>query len=626
MRPQFRPEEDESSIKDFNLTILHVNDIGSHLRGESISLGTSMHDGISAVNDAIVHLGGFPRIVKAMDQVLENTELNVLKLHAGDALIGTKYFSGFRGKADADMMNRICFHAFVPGNEDFTEGFPSFLRNDLFGQTSLCQDTRVVCANLEIGHGSPMEDLVLSGHISSSRIVDFRSNHKVGIVGITGKKKAQMRWLGRNTTVLDERQAAENEIEYLTSIGVDKIVLLTHIGFENDLRWMLELEGVDIIVGGDSRSFLGNTELESDTDPLLKDILSDEGRYDGKYPTTRLNSAGKLVCIVQAWEHAKAFGKLDVTFDADGNLKSCGGRTVVPFQVDESVPADLRIQIASNLEGLGDAFFETQEDDATAAALAFYDEKLKNFRIIARVRFPGICLERIPGEGKHTVICTSEQTASQGGGVGNLVAQAYLHEIGADIALQNAGGIRSDLYHGNFSNLDANTLLPFSNALIALGIKGHQIKTFLEEAIEQALQTEGDGAYPYCAGLRFVVYEGGGPYNRISQLEVNRRLGEGTWSLVDPNTTYTIVTNAYLADGNDGYDEFRNVPENVRVDTGTFDTEAFISFAESRGILTDPPSDTYSTQQFIRETMAPTSVAPATVAPVTASPSAEDVS
>ena len=55
---------------------------------------------------------------------------NLLKLHAGDAITGSLYYTFFKGKADAQMMNSICFDALVPGNHEFDDGdgvFKGFL-------------------------------------------------------------------------------------------------------------------------------------------------------------------------------------------------------------------------------------------------------------------------------------------------------------------------------------------------------------------------------------------------------------------------------------------------------------------------------------------------------------------
>jgi 5'-nucleotidase len=48
--------------------------------------------------------------------------VNALKVHAGDAVTGTLYYSLFEGEADAQLMNEVCFDAFAPGNHEFDHG------------------------------------------------------------------------------------------------------------------------------------------------------------------------------------------------------------------------------------------------------------------------------------------------------------------------------------------------------------------------------------------------------------------------------------------------------------------------------------------------------------------------
>ena len=44
----------------------------------------------------------------------------------------------------------------------------------------------------------------------------------------------------------------------LPPLEVNKIVLVTHMGYNNDLSLMASLRGVDVVIGGDSHSLLGN--------------------------------------------------------------------------------------------------------------------------------------------------------------------------------------------------------------------------------------------------------------------------------------------------------------------------------------------------------------------------------
>lgn len=86
-------------------------------------------------------------------------------------------------------------------------------------------------------------------------------------------------------------------------MGVDKIVALTHIGYDdnanvdNDLTLAAQVDGIDIIVGGHS-----HTKLE---EPVL--VTKDEEGKE-KDPTV----------IVQTYQYNEFLGTLDVEFDENG--------------------------------------------------------------------------------------------------------------------------------------------------------------------------------------------------------------------------------------------------------------------------------------------------------------------
>src|SRR5690554_6105205 len=96
------------------VNILHINDHHSHLEAGSQTLD------INGASTSFA-LGGFPRVVSKFAE-REAALDNVLKLHAGDAITGTLYFSSFEGVADAEMINLVCFDAFALGNHEFDRG------------------------------------------------------------------------------------------------------------------------------------------------------------------------------------------------------------------------------------------------------------------------------------------------------------------------------------------------------------------------------------------------------------------------------------------------------------------------------------------------------------------------
>jgi 5'-nucleotidase/UDP-sugar diphosphatase len=69
--------------------------------------------------------GGFPRAVATMKKMEEEALAagnDVLKVHAGDALSGTIFYTFFGPTMDAAVMNVAGFDAFTLGNHEFDDG------------------------------------------------------------------------------------------------------------------------------------------------------------------------------------------------------------------------------------------------------------------------------------------------------------------------------------------------------------------------------------------------------------------------------------------------------------------------------------------------------------------------
>lgn len=104
----------------FSLRILHANDHHSHLAAETFTLDTTdLNIAPQEDNEVDVTYGGFPSLVslaQSLKQDGEDNGMSVLKLHAGDAVTGTTFYTLFRGEADAALMQQVCFDAFALGN------------------------------------------------------------------------------------------------------------------------------------------------------------------------------------------------------------------------------------------------------------------------------------------------------------------------------------------------------------------------------------------------------------------------------------------------------------------------------------------------------------------------------
>ena len=586
------PEVEASIPMPLNLTILHVNDHHSHLREDDFDIDGSVVN----IEEIKVFYGGYPRLVTAFQEMESSATSdggNVLKLHAGDALTGTSMYSLFKSKPDVDMMQKVCFDAFALGNHEFDDGdgalaeFIIDLQDD-----SSCPNTPVLSANVVPGSDSPLVPLSENGSLSSNTIKTMENGEKVGIIGINIQNKTMFSSSpSEGTILLDEVETAIAQIEELTLAGVNKIVLLTHIGLNYDISWMADIDGVDVVVGGDSHSLLGEAES-----------LSSVGFPTGPYPTAITKSNGDTVCVVTAWEYAHGIGKVDIQFDEEGKVLSCGGDTIIPFdpiKFEPELNATEADTIVSYIESLGSNYMKAVEDaDALAALQVYIDQSEEQLSTVIASVPEDICFERIPGQGRSK-ICPIEATSTQGGGVCNLVAKAFMSQTPtSDFAIQNAGGCRTDIPKGNFTYDSAYTLLPFANTLVTLPMSGSQIKQVLEEALENAL-TGSTGAYPYASGLRYDVNLDEPFGNRISGLEMNSRL-ELDWSDIVLDDVYTVVTNSFVSAGRDGYFTFGEIV--LQMDTYKEYAQSFVDYAEDVKVLENLPLSEYSTKSFIPKT------------------------
>lgn len=203
-----------------------------------------------------------------------------------------------------------------------------------------CQ-TPVLDANLRPAPGTPLWPLPgkwprLKDRLIQPFTVLNVGNQRIGIIGIdiAGKTKNSSSPLD-STKFLDEEKTAQFYINWLRILGINKIVLLTHYQYQNDLVLASNLTGVDVIVGGDSHSLLGDAFAGFGFNTV------------GPYPTKVTNRHGNKVCVVQAWQYADLVGELNIKFDRPGNVLSCSGTPhliIADIDVDSATAAGLTKQ------------------------------------------------------------------------------------------------------------------------------------------------------------------------------------------------------------------------------------------------------------------------------------------
>ena len=573
----------------FTLNILHINDHHSHLQEASAELTL-------AGKTTQVQLGGFPRVTALVNQ-LAASKPHPLKLHGGDAITGDLYYTLFQGEADAALMNSICFDAMVVGNHEFDsgdKGLKQFI--DFLHGSAACQ-TPVLAANVVPESGvSPLAPK--GGNYLSPYTIKQYGNQRVGVIGIaTGVKTQSSSSPDATTRFLDEAATAQQYIDKLKGEGIDKIVVLSHYGYSGDQALAAKLNGVDVIIGGDSHSLLGSGFSELGLNP------------EGAYPTQVTDAAGNRVCIAQAWQYASVVGELDVAFDAHGRVESCSGTPHLllgaSFKQKDACNnyvaltgdalSSLTAQVTANpllAVVTPDPVAQNQLDDYAAQVQA-------KTAITIGTASEALCLSRIPGD-KRSAICAQSDTNAHGADISNLVAQAFLAmSPDAEVAIQNAGGVRTDVAAGNITIGTAYTLLPFANTLTNLAMTGAEIRQVLNEAVDYAFAANGStGSYPYAAGLRFDVDRSRAAGARLYNIQT-RVKGSSQWQDLDESRSYKVVTNSFTAMGKDNYLTFGTVSASGRaVNTYLDYAQSFVEYVKQQGVLQKPALGDYSTQHF----------------------------
>ncbi len=549
-----------SGSSNFTLRVIHINDHHSHIEATKMNLKL---DNITCE----MEVGGFAKLYTLKETLKNNLKFEneaVLTLHAGDALQGTMYYSVYKGKSDAAVMNHMGFDAFVIGNHEFDDG-----DTNLADFISLL-NFPVLSANIATDENSVLSDKF------KPYIIKKIGENKIGIIGVTVvKKTVDSSNPGSDIFFRNELETVAATVKELENQGINKIILLSHIGFNNDLIMGQSIEGIDIIVGGDSHSLLGDFNFAG-----LSTV--------DKYPVIIKSKNNDPVCIVQAWEYAKALGFIDTVFDENGILTSCSGNLILPIndfdsKIDET---GKKVELDDNEKYRINNFIKehpqikiVEDNEEMLETINIYKSEIEEQKnTVIGFAAENILHNRVPGTEYYGI------KLPLGSELAPLICKAfYLENKNADLSIQNAGGVRQSIYKGSITMGDIYDILPFSNTLYEIRMTGDEIKSLLEDAIDiSAVKAVSTGSFPYAYGIRYDIDLTESLGNRIYNLEIYDK-NLKTWVNFDLNKMYTVITHSYLIKGKDGYNIFKRVAdERGAVNTYIEYAESFLNFIKNK--------------------------------------------
>ena len=209
---------------------------------------------ILAVNDMHSTIDMFPKFAAIVDSV-RGVHPNLLLFAAGDNRTGNPINDRHEepGYPMVDLMNRVGFNASAIGNHEFDANIAAF--RNLIGKSNF----RYLCANIDAPDSMRL-------HTAPYRFFEC-NGVRIGVLGLIQLGPTGLPDTHPNNIIgINFSPAIETAKEYSwMREQCDVFILLTHLGYEDDLKLANEYPEADIIIGGHSHTVVPSRVLRNGT-------------------------------------------------------------------------------------------------------------------------------------------------------------------------------------------------------------------------------------------------------------------------------------------------------------------------------------------------------------------------
>lgn len=290
----FFPVAAQARQSGVKITILHLNDTHGHI--------TPYRDKNIDSNNPV---SGSAFLAKMIQTERMANPGGTILLSAGDMFQGTPISNLFHGRPVIEIMNYLRFDAMALGNHEFDWG------RDVLDQIVASAKFPVLSANITGPDGKYLKGV-------RPHIMTRRKNVSIGIIGVTTPETEYTTKPGNvaDLTIAPPAAVIPRMIRDLRAKGAALIIVLSHLGLDEDRRLAKKVRGIDLIVGGHSHTAI--------TEPV--------------------NESGTI--IVQAGSYGTYLGVLELVFDPKSKQIVSSTETGALKLVSAALPAQADRKVA----------------------------------------------------------------------------------------------------------------------------------------------------------------------------------------------------------------------------------------------------------------------------------------
>ena len=188
-----------------------------------------------------IMMGGIAHL-STLYKKLKNDNPNTVVVSTGDDLMN-RYFHLYRGKAILSLMGEAGYELYALGNHEFDKGTQTLAKALKISKFT------AICSDLNVSHSD------INGLCLPYLIKDI-DGVKVGFFSLMSEDLSLVTSQREVTLLSDNLTSTKNMVKLLKSKDVNMIVLLSHIGYKNDIALAKQVKGVDVIFGGHSHEYV----------------------------------------------------------------------------------------------------------------------------------------------------------------------------------------------------------------------------------------------------------------------------------------------------------------------------------------------------------------------------------